>query len=128
MFWAMDPYLQIFFFKAQANPKQGVSKKSLHFELVSDFVIFDPKTRCFLKQKKDLYFGPVLDFMVWITFQVYMFDKFCHVVTDPSCSHPGLQFENSALYIWHDMAQKRMTKPDAGSIAANIRFISSIGK
>ena len=27
--------------------------------------------------------------MVWITFQVYMFDKFCHIIADPLCNHLG---------------------------------------
>ena len=77
-----------FFFHVPNKPKtRCFLKKSLHFELVSDFMIFVPKTWCSLKRKKRFLLGPVSDFIVWITFQAYMFDKFCHDVVDTSCTH-----------------------------------------
>ena len=48
--------------------------------------------------KKSLHFESVTDFIVWITLpSTYMFDKFCHIVADPLCSHRRPSLRNPGL-------------------------------
>ena len=51
---------------------------------------FVPKKSVLLK--KGLHFESVSDFMVWITLPAIYVDKFCHIVADPLCAHHGPHF------------------------------------
>ena len=48
--------------------------------------------------KKSLHFESVSDFMVWITLPAIYVDKFCHIVADPLCAHHGSYF--GKLWFW----------------------------
>ena len=41
-------------------------KKSLHFDFISDFPIFLPKSGCSLKKKKGLHFDFISDFPIFL--------------------------------------------------------------
>ena len=53
-----------------------------------------------LLKKKGLHFESVSDFIVWITLPgIYSYiDKFCHIFADPLCAHHGLHF--GKLWFW----------------------------
>ena len=66
-FGVTDPYLQIFF----SRPKQTQNK------------VFSKKKRSSLRISSS-------DFMAWIPFEEYMYEKFCHVDAEPSLGNSAL--------------------------------------
>ena len=58
---------------------------------------FVPKKKCSLKKKV---FTSNLSRISWygLLYPVYMFEKFCHIVAEPLCTHHGRHFDK--LWFW----------------------------
>ena len=89
------------FFHSSNKPKTRCSLKKSSLPISLRFCNFRPVNKIF--PKKSFHFGPVSDFMVCITFQVCMFDKFCYVVAGFLCNHHGPSWVRGSQFekLWH---------------------------